>query len=76
VVVLYDRDVLEQSLGRKVGVLYANGSTPGCCCRVKAVEQRLVVSRVLEYVRLKTDSARTIPFACAFYEGLLKRLRV
>jgi hypothetical protein len=63
VVVLYDRDVLEQSLGRKVGVLYANSSTLGCRCRVEAIEQRLVVSRVLEYVRLETNSARTIPFA-------------
>ena len=42
-VVLYNRDVLKQSLGRKVGVLYAYGLTLSCRCRVKAIEQ-LVVS--------------------------------
>jgi hypothetical protein len=76
VVVPYDRDVLEQSLGRKVGVLYASGSTLSCCCRVEAIEQQLVVSRVLEYVCLETNSARTIPFACAFHKELLKGQRV
>ena len=72
----YDRDVLKQSLGRKVGVLYARGSTLSCRCRAEAIEQRLVVSRVLKYVRLETDSARTIPFACAFYKELSKEQRV
>jgi hypothetical protein len=42
VVVPYDRDVLEQSLGRKVGVLYARGSTLSCRCRVEAIEQQVV----------------------------------
>jgi hypothetical protein len=41
-VVLYDRDVLEQSLGRKVGALYAGGSTLSCHCHVEAIEQQVV----------------------------------
>ena len=42
-VVPYDRDVLEQSLGRKVGVLYADGSTLGCRCRGEEVVKQQVV---------------------------------
>jgi hypothetical protein len=41
-VVLYDHDLLKQSLGRKVGVLYASGLTLSCRCREEAIEQQVV----------------------------------
>jgi hypothetical protein len=75
-VVLYNRDVLEQSLGRKVGVLYADGSTLSCRCRGKEVKKQQVVVLAPECVLPGTDSARTILVSCAFYEEPLKGQRV
>jgi hypothetical protein len=76
VVVPYDRDVLEQSLGRKVGVLYADGSTLGCRCRGEEVVKQQVVVLAPECVLPGTGSARTILVSCAFHEELLKGQRV
>jgi hypothetical protein len=76
VVVLYDRDVLEQSLGRKVGVLYADGSTLSCRCRGEEVKKQQVVVLAPECVLLRTDSACTILVSCAFYKEPLKGQRV
>jgi hypothetical protein len=76
VVVLYDRDVLEQSLGRKVGVLYADGSTLSCCYRGEEVKKQQVVVLALECVLPRTDSACTILVSCAFYKEPLKGQKV
>jgi hypothetical protein len=72
----YDRDVLKQSLGRKVGVLYAYSSTLGCRCQGEEVKKQQVVVLALEYVLPRTNSARTIIVLCAFYKELLKGQRV
>jgi hypothetical protein len=76
VVVPYDHKVLEQSLGRKVGVLYANGSTLNCRCRGKEVKKQQVVVLAPECVLPGTGSARTILVSCAFHKELLKGQRV